>query len=199
MQMNLRKKLLIEDISQFGKILSGREKAEEVVRHIKSRLPLLTEDGFLALNMDRVETIDYPAADEMVKGGFALTWGGEVKKGQHLIWLGGRENVLETIAAAHRNRSVVGFHFKDVEGLRKDQWHLLGELPGHLEYTLRELFRASAANAQELADQMGITLGACQNRLINLMRQGLVVREITNSRGKYIYRFSCRQEKPHPK
>jgi predicted transcriptional regulator len=46
---------------------------------------------------------------------------------------------------------------------------------------------------------MGITLGACQNRLTNLMRQGLVVREITNSRGKYIYRFSCRQEKPHPK
>jgi hypothetical protein len=85
MQMNLRKKLLIEDISQFGKILSGREKAEEVVRHIKSRLPLLTEDGFLALNMDRVETIDYPAADEMVKDGFALTWGGEIKAHGELL------------------------------------------------------------------------------------------------------------------
>jgi hypothetical protein len=70
MRMNLRKKLLLDDISEMGKILSGREKGEEVVRHMKSRLPLLTEDGFLALNMDRVETIDYPAADEMVNGVF---------------------------------------------------------------------------------------------------------------------------------
>jgi hypothetical protein len=70
MRMNLRKKLLLDDISEMGKILSGREKGEEVVRHMKSRLPLLTEDGFLVLNMDRVEPIDYPAADEMVNGAF---------------------------------------------------------------------------------------------------------------------------------
>jgi len=50
-----------------------------------------------------------------------------------------------------------------------------------------------------LAKRMKITMGACQNRLVDLMRRRLVVRRIGNSRGKYIYEFSCHQEKNPPK
>ena len=189
------KKLIIENISQLAKVIYGREKGIEIVSYLKSQLPNLAKTGLLAMNLEGVETIDYPAADEIIKGMFALSWAGEILPGQRSLWLGGRENVLETLTAAHRDRDLVGFHFKDIESLKNNNWRLLGMLPKHLDDTLRELFRAGTTDVNELAKRMEITNGACQNRLVDLMRRGLVIRRIASSYGKYNYEFSCHQEK----
>ena len=191
--------MIIEDISQLGTVIFGREKGLEIVSYLKSQFPNLTEAGLLVFNLDGVESIDYPAADEIIWGLFTFSWGGEMLPGQRSVWLGGRENVLETFNAVHRNRDLVGFHFEDIESLKNNNWRLLGMLPKHLDDTLRELFMAGATDVNELAKRMKITMGACQNRLVDLMRRRLVVRRIGNSRGKYIYEFSCHQEKNPPK
>lgn len=185
--------MVIEDLARDGKVLFGRDKAAQIVRRVEAHLASLRNGGFVILRLDGLDAIDYAAADEIAKGIMMLVWVGALRPEHHVVYMGGQDNVVETFVAVNRARSVVGFHFTDMAGLRNGEWRILGNLPGHLIDTLRALHRSGPSTADSLARHLGITVGAAQNRLTELRRRGLATRQVSNSRGKYVYQFSCCQ------
>lgn len=185
--------IVTEDLARDGNVLFGREQGARIVRRVEGHLSSLKNGGFLILRLDGLDAIDYAAADEIAKGIMMLVWTGALRPEHHVVYMGGKDNVIEAFVVANRARSVVGFHFADMTGLRNGEWKILGNLPGHLVDTLRALHRGGPSTAETLARHLGITVGAAQNRLTELRRRGLATRQVGNSRGKYIYQFSCSQ------
>lgn len=164
--------------------LATRERGRRVREDIERSLAALRAGEVLSLDFTGVEAVTVSFGDECVAKLLAdRTSGGFPDKG--LVVVGADEDVRETLEAVleRRRLGIVSLTEIGFEVLGARDW---------LEATLRVASELGSFSARDLAERLGLTPQAANNRLRGLLASGAVVREriVPDGGGKeFRYRF----------
>ena len=157
-------------IAKWNAFLATRERGRRVREDIEEKLAALSPGDSLAMDFADVEGITVSFGDECIaKLIIGRTTGDFVDRG--LFVEGANEDVYETIdtVLARRKVAVVSMD-------RSGRPEILGE-KGWLPATLEAALELRSFKASELAERLGITPQAVNNRMKLLVASGAVARE----------------------
>lgn len=166
---------------------AGARARHEIERHIGTLMP----GQPVALDFADVRAVSVPFADEAV-GQLLSGWLSGYYEEHPILAFNASEDVRETIAAALRQRRLLllGLHHGDAELLGAD---------AVLDETMRVAQRLGSFSAADLAQELGLTPQAANNRLKTLMRSGALRRtRVAPSRGGKEFAYEVPPVPPSP-
>jgi hypothetical protein len=154
---------------KWGQFLATRERGRKVREDIETHLSKVRAGDALVLNFIGVEGITVSFGDECVAKLILSRSSGDFAD-RGLAIGGANEDVRETLEAvlSRRKFSAVLITESDVEIIGQDDL---------LSATLKEAVQLKTFSAADIADRLGITVQAANNRLKQLVATGSVVRE----------------------
>jgi hypothetical protein len=157
-------------VADWNEFLATRERGRRVREEIEEKLASVPPGESLLMDFSGVEGITVSFGDECIaKLILSRASGDFVDRG--LVVEGANEDVRETIETVLSRRKVA---VVSVGASGKPE--ILGE-PEWLPETLKAALRLRSFSASELADKLGITPQAVNNRLRLLVASGAVARE----------------------
>lgn len=150
--------------------LATRERGRRVREDVEKELSALLAGQILALDFAGVEGVTVSFGDELVAK-LVIDRGSGQFVDCGLVVEGANEDVRETLETVLIRRKVAAVNI-DKDG----QPEVLGG-PGWLPETLRAALELRSFSAAELAEQLGLSPQAANNRLGHLVATGGVVRE----------------------
>ena len=157
-------------VARWNNFLATRERGRQVREDIESKLAGLRAGDSLVLDFADVDGITVSFGDETVaKLVLARASGDFADRG--LVIEGANEDVRETLETVLARRKVAGV----ILGATGEP-EVLGEV-GWLPETLKAALELQGFRAVELAERLGITPQAANNRLKMLVASGAVARE----------------------
>lgn len=158
------------EVGQWNAFLATRERGRRVREDIEKKIASVTPGETLVMDFSNVEGITVSFGDECIaKLILARASGDFVDRG--LVVEDANEDVRETIETvlARRKVAVIGI-------AATGEAEVLGEA-GLLPETLKAVVQLRSFKATELAERLGITPQAANNRLKMLVASGAVARE----------------------
>jgi hypothetical protein len=157
-------------VAEWNAFLATRERGRRVREDIEQKLAALPPGETLSMDFSSVEGITVSFGDECIaKLILARAAGDFVDRG--LVVEGTNEDVRETIETVVSRRKVAV-----VSAAASGKLEILGE-PEWLSETLNAALKLRSFSASELADKLGLTPQAVNNRLRLLVASGAVARE----------------------
>lgn len=173
-------------LAALGTVFSTRERGAKVRGEIESALRQHEEHEPLVIDFNGVELISFSFADEVVGTSLANLKAGDLGERPILV-ANANPDVLDPIERSLNRRDLIGGILTEDGSVR-----IIGEGP-HLQLTFDAARRRGEFRTSELASDLGISVGACNNRLKPLLDACLVTRQRTapQSGGReYIYRVA---------
>ncbi len=168
-----------------AEFLWGHKQGEQIREWIERQLEVLASEAVLVVDLKGIQAVDFSLANE-VFGKLYRRLGSEYP-GRILLLTGASDYLKGNLNAA---LSALGLMALVVKGTRS--WDLIGKFTDTDRETLAALRRLGQATAPELAEDLGIKLTACNQRLKKLTDGGLIVRtRISAPTGgeQYVYRW----------
>lgn len=156
--------------AKWNAFLATRERGRRVREDIETALAKLAPGDNLVLNFSGVEGITVSFGDECVAKLILARSSGDFED-RGLVVTGANEDVRETLEAVLSRRKYSAIALSD-----SGEPIVLGER-GWLPSTLTEAIQLRSFSASDLADALGITAQAANNRLKVLVTSGAVARE----------------------
>jgi len=163
-------------IAQFGKRLGTRLEGECARERLESLLRLLPDGGQVRICLDGLEVLSTSFADELVG-----------KACQHVVdgEFGDRTMILDTpsleliegieVKLAQRRLAMICLH--------DGRWQLVGFHTPALHETLEQVIEKKRTTARELAEELGLQMSACVNRVARLAGLRLIHRRKIGMKG----------------
>lgn len=163
-------------IAQFGSRLGTRWEGERARERLESLVRSLPEEGQVRLSLHGLEVLSTSFADELVGKAYQRVVDGE---------FGDRTMVLETpsrelaegvdVKLAQRRLAMLC--------LRDERWELIGLDTPALSETLARILDKGQTTTRELAEELGLQMNACVNRVARLAELRLVRRRKIGMKG----------------
>jgi len=163
-------------IAQFGTRLGTRLEGERARARLEAILRSLPEEGQVRLCLDGLEVLSTSFADELVGKAYQSVVDGG---------FGDRTMVLDTPAL----ELAEGIDVKLVQRklamlcLHAGRWRLVGFHTPALSETLGLILEKRCTTARELADELGLQISACVNRVARLADLRLIRRRKIGMKG----------------
>ncbi len=156
-------------IAQFGARLGTRWEGERARQQLEGLLCALPEEGQVRMLLDGLEVLSTSFADELVGKAYQRVVAGE---------FGDRTIVLDTPALELAEGIDVKLAQRRLAMLcRHDgRWGLIGLRTPALSETLECIVDKGCTTARELADELGLQMSACVNRVARLAELRLIRR-----------------------
>ena len=163
-------------IAQFGARLGTRLEGEHARAQLESLIASLPEEGQVRLCLDGLEVLSTSFADELVGKAYQRVVDGG---------FGDRTMVLDTPALELADGIDVKLAQRKLAMLcRHDgRWRLIGFHTPALAETLELVLEKKRTTARELADELGLQMSACVNRVARLADLRLVRRRKIGMKG----------------
>ena len=163
-------------MAQFGARLGTRLEGERARETLTAVLRCLPEAGQLRISLDGIDVLSTSFADEAVG-----------KTCQSLVAgaFGERTIVLEAETPELTDGIDIKLTQRRLAMLcRTNQtWRILGLATPALEETLQRIVRKQRTTTRELADELGLQISACTNRVARLAQLRLIRREKIGMKG----------------
>lgn len=163
-------------VVQFGERLGTRLEGERAREKLESLLRSLPDEGQVRICLDGLEVLSTSFADELVG-----------KACQHVVdgEFGDRTMVLDTpsleltegidVKLAQRRLAMICLH--------DGRWRLVGFHTPALSETLERIVDKKRTTARELAEELGLQMSACVNRVARLADLRLIRRRKIGMKG----------------
>jgi len=169
--------------SLFGEVFATRPRGAKVRAQVEEVLRTTPDDEALVLDCEGVQLMSYSFADEVIGMLLLARAAGTLGERAILLTSAGEEVLSSIVLSLERRKLILPF-------LTQDGIRLVGA-PEHLNATFVAAFNRGEFRVTELAEDLGITTHALNNRLKALLGAGIVVRRvgIPSAGGReYIYR-----------
>lgn len=165
-----------------GKLMVTRgtgRKVREALAGVLEGLPL---GGVLYVDTRGVDLMDYSFADEVLGILVSRVASGEYGERRVALVEEDRE-LLENIEASLRQRGLAMIRVDEVGG----EPGIVGDVPEHLEDTLRAINASGPISNADLAAKLGLNHTAMNNRATRLLKLGLIQRRKDSAARQYTY------------
>jgi hypothetical protein len=163
-------------IAQFGARLGTRLEGERAREQLESLLGSLPDEGQVRVSLAGLEVLSTSFADELVGKAYQRAVDGE---------FGDRTMVLDTpslelvegidVKLAQRRLAMLCLH--------DGRWRLVGFQTPALSETLERIIERKQTTARELAEDLGLQMSACVNRVARLADLRLIRRRKIGMKG----------------
>jgi DNA-binding transcriptional ArsR family regulator len=174
-------------IGDIGRFLATREKGREVRVSVENSLARLEAGEELLLNFARVDAVTVSFADELV-GKLASDRAAGQYSDHGMAVCEVNEDVRETLDVVLRRRRLALASLEQGGRLT-----ILGEAEAWLDATVEEALRLRSFRAADLAEALGMTPSAVNNRLRAALATGAITRDrIVPDRGgkEFVYKVA---------
>ncbi len=154
-----------------GKLMVTRGTGRRVREALAGLLEGLPSGGVLYVDTRGVELMDYSFADEALGILASRVASGEYGERRVVLVEEDRE-LLENVEASLRQRGLAMVRVEEPGG----EPEVVGDVPGHLVETLREIQAAGSISNADLAARLGLNHTAMNNRATRLFKLGLIQR-----------------------
>jgi len=163
-------------IAQFGTRLGTRLEGEHARECLLAALRSLPPNGQLVVTLEGLEVLSTSFSDEMVARAYHVLVSGE---------LGERTMVIETPQLELAEGIDVKLAQRKLAMLCRaaGTWTILGFHTPAMDETLRLILEKGTTTARELADELGLQMSACVNRVARLAQLRLIRREKIGMKG----------------
>jgi len=165
-----------------GKLMVTRgtgRKVREALAEVLEGLPL---GGVLYVDTRGVDLMDYSFADEVLGILVSRVASGEYGERRVALVEEDRE-LLENMEASLRQRGLAMIRVDEVGG----EPGIVGDVPEHLEDTLRAINASGPISNADLAAKLGLNHTAMNNRATRLLKLGLIQRRKDSAARQYTY------------
>lgn len=165
-----------------GKLMVTRgtgRKVREALAGVLEGLPL---GGVLYVDTRGVDLMDYSFADEVLGILVSRVASGEYGERRVALVEEDRE-LLENMEASLRQRGLAMIRVDEVGG----EPGIVGDVPEHLEDTLRAINASGPISNADLAAKLGLNHTAMNNRATRLLKLGLIQRRKDSAARQYTY------------
>ena len=163
-------------VAQFGVRLGTRLEGEHARECLLAALRSLPPGGQLVLTLEGLEVLSTSFSDEMIARAYQVLVSGE---------LGNRTMVIETPQLELAEGIDVKLAQRRLAMLCRaaGTWTILGFHTPAMDETLRLILEKGKTTARELADELGLQMSACVNRVARLAQLRLIHREKIGMKG----------------
>ena len=163
-------------IAQFGSRLGTRMEGEHARECLIAALRSLAPTGQLLVSLDGLEVLSTSFADEMIARTYQVLVSGE---------LGDRTMVIETPLLELAEGIDVKLAQRRLAMLCRaaGTWTILGFHTPAMDETLRLILEKGRTTTREIADELGLQMSACVNRVARLAELRLIHREKIGMKG----------------
>lgn len=165
-----------------GKLMVTRGTGRKVREALARVLEGLPSGGVLYVDTRGVELMDYSFADEALGILASRVASGEYGERRVALVEEDRE-LLENVEASLRQRGLAMIRVDEVGG----EPGIVGDVPEHLEDTLRAINASGPISNADLAAKLGLNHTAMNNRATRLLKLGLIQRRKDSAARQYTY------------
>ena len=165
-----------------GKLMVTRGTGRKVREALAGVLEGLPSGGVLYVDTRGVDLMDYSFADEALGILASRVASGEYGERRVALVEEDRE-LLENVEASLRQRGLAMIRVDEVRG----EPGIVGDVPEHLEETLRAIHAAGPISNADLAAKLGLNHTAMNNRATRLLKLGLIQRRKDSAARQYTY------------
>lgn len=170
-------------VAQFGPRLGTRMEGERARQQLEARLASVPDDGQVRVLLEGLEVLSTSFADELV--GKTLqqladgAWGD-----RSLVLVSPSMELADGLDAKLIQRQLA------MLCLTEERWRLIGAYTEPMLETLTRIIAKQQTTAKELAEELGLQMNACVNRVAKLARMHLIRRVPAGMSGpQVIYRL----------